>query len=225
VLTGKDAGPMLEQIRLDAPDLAVVRIPTSRPDLITLLGGVCVEAIFGDCLLTYSRDNLTVGPPGPLRNKLILRTATESDFELSDLMTERIFATYRNHYCNNPQLGDFKLVRGYQEWTRLHITTPGRQCLVGYLDNRPCAYATIRTDEKESEIVLNGVIPEFRGMGIYRDLVRAVVALFMGENSPETIVSTQVENAAVQRVWVTEGFLLSRSYYTIHLNTVPAKGK
>ena len=30
-------------------------------------------------------------------------------------------------------------------------------------------------------------MPEFRAMGIYRDLVRAIVGLFMRENSPETI--------------------------------------
>ena len=132
VLTGQDAGPMLEQIGLDAPDLAIVRIPTSRSDLIPRLGGVCVEAIFGDCLVIYSRDNLTVGPPRPLKNNMILRTATESDFSLLDSMTEKIFASHRNHYCNNPQLSDFNLVEGYQEWTRLHVTIPGRRCLVGY---------------------------------------------------------------------------------------------
>ncbi|MBI5249115.1 MAG: hypothetical protein HY912_06445 [Desulfomonile tiedjei] len=224
ILTGGDSARMLEKISQDKADLAIVRIPTTRSDLISLLGGICMKVVFGDCLVIYSRDNLKIGPPGPLKNNIVFRTAAESDFRLLDSMTEKIFAGYRNHYHNNRLLGDFNLVEGYKEWTRRHVNEPGKRCLIGYLHDEPCAYSTIRSDEMESEGVLYGVMPEFRAMGIYRDLIRATVDLFMREKAPLTIVSTQVENTAVQRVWVTEGFFLTQSYYTIHLTAVHGRG-
>lgn len=218
VLTGFDAAPMLEQIRLEAADLAIVRIPTSRSDLILELSNLSAEMIFGDCLVVYARDNKQMGFPPALRNNLVLREAGESDFDLVDSLTEDIFSTYRNHYSNNPRLGSFQLVDGYKEWARSHVTEPGKKCLIAETGGEPCAYSVVRLGDQETEGVLLGVASSFRRRGIYRDLVRATLTAFMRADSPVSTISTQVENVVVQRVWVNEGFLLSKSFYTIHLN-------
>ncbi len=60
---------MLDQIRLDAVDLAIVRIPTSQADLI-FLSTKFVKSRFWRLPLIYSRDNLKAGPPRPLRNNI-----------------------------------------------------------------------------------------------------------------------------------------------------------
>ncbi len=220
ILEGADPSLMLEQIQRDRADLAIVRIPTSQSELLQPLGAMCQASVLADCLVIYSRDNLKIGPPGPLKNPLKLRKAEISDFPLLDSLTAQIFSDYRNHYNKNPRLSHFNLVEGYQEWVRLHVTTSNKRCFIVYLDNQPCAFAAIKMDETESQWVLGGVIPQFQAKGMYRDLVRFTVGLFMDEKSPLTVFSTQLEHLAVQRVWVSEGFFLTRSYYTIHLNSV-----
>jgi hypothetical protein len=220
VLEGADPSVMLEQIRKDQADLAIVRIPTAQSELMQPLAAMCETAVLCDCLVIYSRDNLKVGAPGPFRNPVELRKAEISDFPLLDSLTAQIFPDYRNHYNKNPRLSHFNLVEGYQEWVRLHVTTSNKRCFIAYLDNQPCGFAAIKIDESESQWVLGGVMPNFQGIGLYRDLLRFTVKLFMDEKSPLTVFSTQLEHLAVQRVWVSEGFFLTRSYYTIHLNSV-----
>jgi ribosomal protein S18 acetylase RimI-like enzyme len=147
-----------------------------------------------------------------------VRPATEQDFPLLDRLTDAIFADYVNHYGANPRLAGFDLSDGYREWTRGHVGTGHLRCLLGSVDGVPCSYGTVRLDVEECEIVLNGVLPEYRSRGVYRDLLRAMVGLFMDHGAPLSMISTQVDNRAVQRVWVKEGFRLDDSYFTVHLN-------
>jgi ribosomal protein S18 acetylase RimI-like enzyme len=217
---------MVAQIRLDAADLAIVRIPTSRSDLILELSKLCGEMIFGDCLVIYARDNKQMGFPPALRNNLVLREAGESDFDLVDSLTEDIFSTYRNHYANNPRLGSFQLIDGYKEWARSHVSQPGKKCFIAEINREPCAYSVVRMGDQETEGVLLGVVSTFRRRGIYRDLVRETLNAFIRAGSPVTTISTQVENVVVQRVWASEGFMLTKSFYTLHLNDVgKSRGK
>jgi acyl dehydratase/GNAT superfamily N-acetyltransferase len=218
-LTGESEKPLLRAIEQDAPDLAIVRIPTDRPERIRSFSRICDDVVLGDCLVIYERDNERAGEPGELRNPgLKLRAATEADIPVIDELVDIIFETYRNHYTANPLLADFDLVDGYKEWTHGFLHTEGQRCMIAEIDGDVCAFATIRIEDGESEGVLYGVSPKFRGKGVYRDLIRATVRLFMDEGSPRTKVSTQIDTLPVQRVWSTEGFYLTRSYYTLHLN-------
>ncbi len=54
------------------------------------------------------------------------------------------------------------------------------------LDDSLCGYARSEMVRRKLR-VLYGVMPEFRGMGVYRDLIRATVDLFMRADSPTTI--------------------------------------
>lgn len=81
ILEGADPSLMLEQIQRDRADLAIVRIPTSQSELLQPLGAMCQTSVLADCLVIYSRDNLKIGPPGPLKNPLKLRKS--GNFRLS----------------------------------------------------------------------------------------------------------------------------------------------
>lgn len=90
-LTGSDEKDMLHVIAKDAPDLAIVRIPTDRSERI------CDDVVMGDCLVIDERDNERYGEPGPLRNPgLKLRVGTDADIPVIDELTEIIFEGYRN---------------------------------------------------------------------------------------------------------------------------------
>jgi GNAT superfamily N-acetyltransferase len=214
-----DAGALVDAILAEAPDLAIVRFPASRPEVLGRLRETGSEVILGDCLVVWRRDNERAGPPdGGRQAGFSVREAVAADFPLLDRLTDEIFADYRNHYAANPRLAGFDLREGYREWTRGHVGTGERRCLLAAVEGVPCAYGTVRLDAEESEIVLNGVLPAYRGRGVYRDLLRAMVDLFVRHGSRRSMISTQVDNAAVQRVWVREGFFPSDAFLTVHLN-------
>ena len=48
--------------------------------------------------------------------------------------------------------------------------------------------------------------------------LRATIDAFIGAGARTTVIATQIDNRTVQRAWVTEGFSLARSEYTIHIN-------
>ena len=86
------------------------------------------------------------------------------------------------------------------------------------MEDEPCAFTTLHVTAAAGEVVLNGVLPAYRGKGVYRELLRATIDTFIDAGARTTVIATQIDNRAVQRVWVTEGFSLARSEYTIHIN-------
>lgn len=218
-LLGDDATALLASLRTEPPDLAIVRIPTRRAELATDLSALGGQFVLGDCRVIFRRDNRAAGRPGGPRNAALrLRAADMGDASLLDSLVERIFAGYRTHYVSNPRLAHFPVTDAYKEWTRAHIGTGERRCLVAELDGETCAFTTVHVTPEVGEVVLNGVLPAFRGRGVYRELLRATIDVFIDAGAPATAIATQIDNRAVQRVWVTEDFALVHSEYTIHLN-------
>jgi len=86
------------------------------------------------------------------------------------------------------------------------------------LDEKLAAFATMRSNSpEEGEGVLFGVAPWAQGRGIYADLIRAGIEWCRARGQARMIVSTQITNLAVQKVWVRQGFEPSASYFTFHL--------
>jgi len=218
-LLGDDAAPLLEALREERPDLAIVRIPTRRGDLITDLCGLGGQFVLGDCRVIYTRDNAAAGRPGGPRDPAFrLRPARTVDAPLLDSLVERIFTGYHTHYVSNPQLASFALTDGYKEWTRAHVGSGERRCMIAEFGGEPCAFTTVHVTAEAGEVVLNGVLPAFRGRGVYRELLRTTIDAFIDADARTTVIATQIDNRAVQKVWVTEGFMLATSQYTIHIN-------
>ncbi len=218
-LLGDDAAPLLESLRADPPDLAIVRIPTRRGELITRFCELGGQLVLGDCRVIYTRDNQNLGRPDGPRNPLFrLRAASVADAPLLDSLVERIFADYHTHYVSNPRLASFPLTDGYKEWTRSHIGDREKRCMIAGLNGEPCAFTSVHVTAAAGEVVLNGVLPAYRGRGVYRELLRATIDAFIDAGARTTVIATQIDNRAVQKVWVTEGFSLAKSEYTLHIN-------
>ena len=58
------------------------------------------------------------------------------------------------------------------------------------------------------------------GGGIYGDLIRHTQADFASRGFSTMLVSTQVNNFAVQKVWAREGFHLFEAWDTYHVNAL-----
>ncbi|MEZ5532089.1 MAG: GNAT family N-acetyltransferase [Steroidobacteraceae bacterium] len=218
-LTGNSGAPLIEAIRTERPDLAIVRIPTARAELVTALAEVGGQLVLGDCRVIYTRDNEAAGRTAGSRiHGFRMRIADAADAPLLDALVDEIFAGYRTHYATNPRLAAIPVTEGYKEWTRAHIGAGERWCMVGEISGVPCAFTTVHVSRTAGEVVLNGVRPQYRGQGVYRDLLRATIDAFIDAGAPTTVIATQIDNRAVQRVWVSEGFRLASSEYTIHIN-------
>jgi len=88
---------------------------------------------------------------------------------------------------------------------------------VGTIERRIVAFATLRRNSaEEGEGVLFGVAPEAQGRGIYRSLMIGAMLWFRTRGTARMVVSTQVTNAAVQKVWTRLGFEPWKSNYTFH---------
>ena len=206
----------VDQIERATWDLAIVRVPTKDLDLVGQLLRL-PGARLCDCLVEFNRDNRRVGLPSKIQTAgFEIADLAPSALGLLDDMVEQIFTNYENHYSRNPALASFSLVDSYREWARGFVDVAGRRCLLATVDGSPAAIATVKTTEP-TEGVLYGVLPDFQGRGLYHDLIRATVKDFVQAGSPSTVVSTQLENRAVQVVWIKEGFRPSESWYTVHL--------
>ena len=179
--------------------------------------------IHADTLVYYSRNLNGVAIPPVARNPLFYRDGNENDdAELRDV-TARVFSDYQNHYHANPLFSPSLILAGYEEWAANHLRPGGAtRTWVATHEDSIIGFICCSFDRKAgtAEIVLNGVLHEHAGRGIYSDLVRIAQATFAKMGMQAISVSTQVGNYAVQRVWSREGMRLSHAFDTWHMNAM-----
>ena len=82
-----------------------------------------------------------------------------------------------------------------------------------------CGFATLRLNSKvgeEGEGVLFGVDPSAQGQGLYKYFVMKGAEWCAERGAQRMIVSTQIVNVMVQKVWSKLGFEPLHSTYTFH---------
>ena len=129
------------------------------------------------------------------------------------------FKGYSGHYHADNRLDPKKCDEVYSSWAFNSCIYKdfANEVLVAVLENRIVGFAALRiNDSKEGEVVLNGVLPEFQRMGIYRMLIENSIIWFMRQGMKRMIISTQITNIAVQKAWVRVGFQPHSSFYTFH---------
>jgi hypothetical protein len=87
-------------------------------------------------------------------------------------------------------------------------------------NNQNIGFATCSIENGEAEGVLYGVMPEASGGGVYSDIIRFTQGFMKDLGVNIMKVSTQVQNYAVQKVWSREGFFITKSLATIHINSL-----
>lgn len=202
-------------------DLAIIRVP-SAADGIHGISRWALPLIHADTLVYYKCD-LRSHVPTPLRNSdLRFRKAAPDDLDALRALIAGTFRNYRSHYHANPLLDPDKILAGYQEWAEGHALAPDRTLWIAERDGRLAAFAACSetADGKTGEGVLYGVDPQESGGGIYGDLIRHTQADFAGRGFSTMLVSTQVNNFAVQKVWAREGFHLFEAWDTYHVNAL-----
>ena len=202
-------------------DILIARFPSEVQYKVSQLDRIGIPYLTADTLVYYE-VMLKKVEPQPLRNSdLEFRVCSAGEIKLLNQMVEQIFQNYTNHYFSNPFLDKVKITEGYQEWTRNYISELHEDRIVWlvYRENDPIGFATCSYHDTECEGVLYGVKESAAGKGIYSDIIRFTQGYFKERGFQKMKVSTQAQNYSVQKVWGREGFNMSQSYFTVHVNS------
>ncbi len=172
-----------------------------------------------DTLLYYSCDLKKRGVPvdsaGPA-----LRTAVPGDGNAVREVAKEAFRGYFGHYHADPRLDRDACDEVYTDWAYnscISTETADTVLIAESPEGGIAGFATMREkSEGVGEGVLFGVAPEFQGKGIYRRFMTGGMEWCIQRGLGSMVVSTQVTNTAVQKVWVRLGFEPSHSFYTFH---------
>jgi len=129
------------------------------------------------------------------------------------------FQGYQGHYHADNRLDRQTCDDVYTDWAYISCFRNGMadEVMVAESEESLAGFATLRkNDSSEGEGVLFGVAPSFQGKGIYRSLMISGMKWCVSEKLDTMIVSTQITNTAVQKVWTRLGFEPGHSYYTFH---------
>lgn len=202
-------------------DVAIIRVPTALHGL-DGISRWSLPLIHADTLVYY-RCDFDRYTPRQLRNSdLSFRKAVPEDIPSLRGMIEETFRAYVSHYHANPLFSHDLILAGYQEWAEGHALAPNTALWIAERNGRIAAFAACSESEDgtSGEGILYGVSPEEAGGGVYGDLIRHTQADFASRGFSTMVVSTQVNNFAVQKVWAREGFHLFEAWDTYHVNAL-----
>lgn len=212
-----DVAPVLARCHELGAAMLIVRCPTE--DLAAAQALEAAGARLMDTLVYYGRalfkgeipeDTCTV-PVRPMRDEEADRVRT---------VAAESFKDYYGHYHADPRLDRAKCDEAYQSWAHRSGTSrgPSSEVLVADLGGRVEGFATLRlNDPTEGEGVLFAVSPAAQGRGIYRSFMIQGMRWSKEKGAKRMVVSTQITNKVVQKVWVKLGFEPTVSFYTFHL--------
>lgn len=147
------------------------------------------------------------------------RLANADDADAVARLAGVTFAGYLGHYHADPYLDNRVSDQVYIDWAASSCAKPGVADAVLLIENGEeiAAFATLKLHgAREFEGVLFGVHPGHQGKRLYHALMQLAQNWAHEKNIPHMVVSTQVTNLAVQKVWCRQGFEPSKSYYTFH---------
>jgi len=174
--------------------------------------------ILMDTLVYYTRDMKdTIEMVGDKTIKI--RIVKDGEEERVKEIADMAFHNYYGHYHLDSRLNQRKCDEIYSDWAYRSCMSKDVAdfVLVAEMHNRIVGFMALRTSRmNESEITLNGVLPEMQKKGIYRSMILGGMQYIKKRGNTNIIVSTQIVNIAAQKAWTRLGFELSHSFYTFH---------
>lgn len=207
---------VIEFCRNNAVKLLIARCPVS--ELRTAQAMEREGFLLTDTLVYYSRDLMQKPVPTDV-SKAEWRPMQRGEEEKIKTVAAESFRGYLGHYHADERLDRAKCDEVYTSWTlRLYNSLdPADAVLVAEIDGSIVAFYAMRVNNPdEGEPVLGGVMPSARGQGIYVSLMINAMKWCLSKKLSRIVISTQITNLAVQKVWTRLGFEPSHAYYTFH---------
>lgn len=171
-----------------------------------------------DTLLYYTFDLKKKTVPADT-GKAEIRFVQPGEEEQIKAIARESFKGYLGHYHADPRLDRQACDEGYIAWAENSCLSRefAEDVLVAVVEGRLAGFATLRKNSaEEAEGVLFGVAPFAQGAGIYRSFIVRGLEWAQRQGAGRMVVSTQITNLAVQKVWVRVGYEPSHSFYTFH---------
>jgi GNAT superfamily N-acetyltransferase len=200
----------------NAVQLSIVRVDTSHLDVVQAMEVSGYRLM--DTLIYYAFNYARKTIPDDSSTYLI-RPIQPDDLEEVVAIATGSFKGYYGHYHADPRLSDDKCDEVYIDWASKSVSSRkiANEVLVVVDDNQLNGFATLRTNNaEEGEGVLFGVAPHAQGQGVYQTMMIHGMKWCQEQGSSRMVVSTQITNIAVQKVWARLGFEMDHSYYTLH---------
>jgi len=176
------------------------------------------EGFFLTDTLVYYRRNLLQPLPLPMSATEIRPLQNGEVMDVSRVAREA-FQNYFGHYHADPYLDKAKCDETYISWAvnSSQNRDEDHELLVAVKDGTICAFSAMRLNSpQEAEGVLCGVAKRARHQKIYTDLIIESLKWCMMKQRSQMIISTQINNMVVQKVWMLLGFEFHAAYYTFH---------
>lgn len=215
-----------EELEASQADLAILRIPAGSMDFARMQTDKGLRIVHADTLVYYARDLADYSLPVTLPEGIQPGSARMEDGDAIATLARRSFRNYSSHYLANPRLDPDLIAEGYAEWACAHIGShhAGHRIDVARAGERILGFLSSHADEQNGsfEILLNAVDPDYARQGIYSSLLGFVMRAYRDAGFTRAIISTQVWNYPVQRIWARHGLMIERAYDTYHLNLAHA---
>lgn len=197
-------------------DLLIARCGTS--DLVTAQEMERNGFLLMDSLVYYGFDlSRKAIPLWPC--DFLVRRLEADDHDQIRLVASQAFKGYSGHYHSDTRLDQRKCDEGYISWAERSLTSNGAadEVLVAEHNGSVIGFGTLRSNSaREVEGLLFGVAPEYQRRGVCPALMVQSLRWCHSQGAQKMLISTQVTNVSMQKVWCRLGFEPSYSYYTFH---------
>jgi GNAT superfamily N-acetyltransferase len=171
-----------------------------------------------DTLVYYARDLEKHPIPQDTAQVKVRSVQPGEEYAVKAVATES-FHGYFGHYHADARLDRAQCDAIYSDWSFRSCVSRdvADEVLVAELDGSVAGFATLRLNSpEEGEGVLFGIAPRAQRRGIYRSFMIQGMKWCLSKGATRMVVSTQITNIAVQKVWVRVGFEPSHAWYTFH---------
>ena len=171
-----------------------------------------------DTLVYYGFDLSKKAIPEDTRDFLV-RPLQPEDKDQVRTVASAAFRGYMGHYHADPRLDRRQCDETYASWAERSTTLKAAadEVLVAEHSGTIVAFATLRMNSpREGEGLLFAVAPEYQKRGVCRALMIHSLLWCRSRRATRMLISTQVTNISMQKVWCRVGFEPSHSYYTFH---------
>jgi GNAT superfamily N-acetyltransferase len=171
-----------------------------------------------DTLVYYSFDLTKKTIPEDACEFLVRRLQSGDQAEVRKVASAA-FKGYFGHYHADHRLDSSKCDEGYSSWAERSCTTEGvaNEVLVAEEGGKVAGFATLRLNSpQEVEGLLFAVAPKSQGRGICRSFMIQSLRWCQAQGAKRMVISTQITNVSMQKVWCRSGFEPSHSLHTFH---------
>jgi GNAT superfamily N-acetyltransferase len=208
-----EADDLLDLVERAAPDVVIGRIPAERVSWPARLARGRRTVFHADSLVYWDQ---TLDPRASTFAPTPYRVVGTEDRASVEALARATFHDYPSHYLANPLFRAEDVGAGFGEWAASFVDGPGRALITVADGGWPGAFAAIELAADHGEICLAGVSPQARGRGYYHEILASAERYVADRGLHTIVISTQVHNVPVQRVWAGRGYRPILAFETMH---------